>query len=212
MSQGKRIRLPRAALTRLRTADPGLGEVIGRVGRFNMYKELTQTHLEMLVRSIVYQQLSGKAAATIYGRFLELFGGEFPDASDVLAVHHTRIRKAGLSRAKRLAVRDLCQRVDTGRLELDGIERLDDEDAIARLSEVRGIGRWSAQMFLMFQLGRLDVWPEGDLGVRKGVMLLSRGKELPGKRQMVAAGDRYRPYRSVAAWYLWRLLDGDARL
>ncbi|MEM7152875.1 MAG: DNA-3-methyladenine glycosylase [Myxococcota bacterium] len=207
-ASGRAIRLPRGALAKLRKADEGLARVIDEVGRCRMRVGEADSHLESLARAIVYQQLSGKAAATIYGRFRALYSGDlFPSAQQIRRTHYTKLRKAGLSRQKQAALRDLCRHVVEGRLPLDDVEELDDEALIERLTAVRGIGRWSAQMFMMFQLGRLDQWPVDDLGVRKGVALLMGTEQLPGKREMEAWGERCRPYRSVASWYLWRSLD-----
>jgi 3-methyladenine DNA glycosylase/8-oxoguanine DNA glycosylase len=209
MSEGRAIRLPRGALAHLRRSDEGLARVIEQVGRCRMQVGHAETHLASLVRAIVYQQLSGKAAATIFGRFRALYPEErFPTADEIRRTHHTKLRKCGLSRQKQAALRDLCRHVVEERLPLHDVEEHDDEVLIERLTAVRGIGRWSAQMFLMFQLGRLDLWPVDDLGVRKGVaLLLGMDGELPGRKQMEAWGERCRPYRSVASWYLWRSLE-----
>jgi 3-methyladenine DNA glycosylase/8-oxoguanine DNA glycosylase len=208
MSEGRPIRLPRGTLPHLRRSDEGLARVIGQVGRCRMQVGHAETHLASLARSIVYQQLSGKAAATIFGRFRALYPEErFPTAEEIRRTHHTKLRKCGLSRQKQAALRDLCKHVAEGRLPLHDVEDHDDEVLIERLIAVRGIGRWSAQMFLMFQLGRLDQWPVDDLGVRKGVALLLGTDELPGRKEMEAWGERCRPYRTVASWYLWRSLE-----
>jgi 3-methyladenine DNA glycosylase/8-oxoguanine DNA glycosylase len=211
---GEKIRLPRGALVRLRAADPALGSVIDRIGRFAMLRGQADNDLEALARAIVYQQLSGKAAATIYGRFRALFDARrFPMPEEILTVHHTRLRKAGLSRQKQAALRDLCRHVADGRLPLgNAAAPLADEELIDRLIAVRGIGRWSAQMFLMFHLGRLDVWPEDDLGVRKAVAHLHALIAVPSRREMLAHGEAYRPYRTIASWYLWRSLDTDGQI
>lgn len=208
MSEGRRVRLPRGALARLRRSDEGLARVIDQVGPCRMQVGAAETHLASLVRAIVYQQLSGKAAGTIYGRFRALFDPDrFPAAAEIRRVHYTKLRGVGLSRQKQAALRDLCRHVVEGRLPLHDVDEHDDEALIERLTAVRGIGRWSAQMFLMFQLGRLDQWPVDDLGVRKGVALLLGQPALPGKAQMEAWGERCRPYRTVASWYLWRSLE-----
>lgn len=209
MSEGRAIRLPRGALPHLRRSDEGLARVMAQVGRCRMQVGYAETHLASLVRAIVYQQLSGKAAATIYGRFRALYPEErFPTAAEIRRTHHTKLRGCGLSRQKQAALRDLCKHVAEERLPLHDVDDHDDEVLIERLTAVRGIGRWSAQMFLMFQLGRLDQWPVDDLGVRKGVArLLGMDGELPGRKQMEAWGERCRPYRTVASWYLWRSLE-----
>lgn len=208
MSEGQVIRLPRGALAQLRRSDEGLARVIETVGRCRMQVGHAETHLASLVRAIVYQQLSGKAAATIYGRWRALYPEErFPVAAEIRRTHYTKLRKVGLSRQKQAALRDLCRHVVEERLPLHDVDEHDDEVLIERLTAVRGIGRWSAQMFLMFQLGRLDQWPADDLGVRKGVARLLDQDELPGRREMEAWGERCRPYRTVASWYLWRSLE-----
>lgn len=208
MNEGRPLKLPRGALPHLRRSDPGLARVIAQVGRCRMQVGHAESHLASLVRAIIYQQLSGKAAATIYGRFRALYPAErFPAAEEILRTHHARLRKAGISRQKQAALRDLCRHVAEERLPLHDVDDHDDEALIERLTAVRGIGRWSAQMFLMFQLGRLDLWPVDDLGVRKGVALILGRDDLPTRREMEAWGERCRPYRTVASWYLWRSLE-----
>ncbi len=159
-----------------------------------------------LVRSIMYQQLAGAAAATIHGRFLKLFSDGLSPAA-VLGLPEGAMRSAGVSGAKAAAIGDLALKVSDGTVPLHDVESKSDDELVARLVQVRGIGRWTAEMFLMFQLGRLDVWPVDDYGVRKGWALVHRLKELPTPRALEAEGDRFRPYRSVAAWYCWRAVD-----
>jgi DNA-3-methyladenine glycosylase II len=164
------------------------------------------TAFEALARSIVFQQLAGKAAATIHGRFRALVDGPLtPEA--VLALPDDALRGAGLSAAKAASIRDLAAKVAGGEVPLDRLGRLDDEAIIEELVRVRGIGRWTAEMFLIFQLRRLDVWPVDDLGVRNGFALLYRLPERPSPKELMELGDRFRPYRSVAAWYCWRVVD-----
>lgn len=164
------------------------------------------SHFAELARMICFQQLAGKAAATIHGRFVALFDGE-PTPDEVLAAPVDALRGAGLSANKAASVRDLAAKVVHGEVELDRVARLGDEELIAELVTVRGIGRWTAEMFLMFQLGRLDVWPVDDLGVRKGYARLFRLPAMPTPRELVPLGEPMRPYRSVAAWYCWRVAD-----
>jgi 3-methyladenine DNA glycosylase/8-oxoguanine DNA glycosylase len=160
------------------------------------------------VRSIVYQQLSGKAAATIFGRVRALFpAAHFPTAAEISARSDEELRACGLSQQKLSYLRDLTARAADGRLDFARIGELADEEVIAHLSAVRGIGRWSAEMFLMFHLGRRDVWPVDDLGIRKAVMVLHQLPAMPTPRELGPIGERYRPFRSVASWYLWRLLE-----
>jgi DNA-3-methyladenine glycosylase II len=159
-----------------------------------------------LVRSIMYQQLAGAAAATIHGRFLNLFAAGLSPAA-VLALPEGAMRSAGLSGSKAAAVADLALKVGDGTVPLDDVDSLSDDDLVARLVQVRGIGRWTAEMFLMFQLQRLDVWPVDDYGVRKGWSLAHRLKEPLTPRALEPEGDRFRPFRSIAAWYCWRAVD-----
>ncbi|TAN31437.1 DNA-3-methyladenine glycosylase 2 family protein [bacterium] len=159
-----------------------------------------------LVRSIMYQQLAGAAAATIHGRFLKLFGdGLSPTA--VLALPEGAMRSAGVSGSKAAAITDLARKVGDGTVPLDDVDSLADDELVARLVQVRGIGRWTAEMFLIFQLRRLDVWPVDDYGVRKGWALAHKLEDLLTPRLLEAEGDRFRPYRTVAAWYCWRAVD-----
>jgi DNA-3-methyladenine glycosylase II len=159
-----------------------------------------------LVRSIMYQQLAGAAASTIHGRFLKLFSGGLSPAA-VLALPEGAMRTAGVSGSKAAAIADLALKVTDGTVPLHDVESLSDDELVARLVLVRGIGRWTAEMFLMFQLGRLDVWPVDDYGVRKGWALAHKLKEPPAPRALEAEGDRFRPYRSIAALYCWRAVD-----
>ena len=164
------------------------------------------SHFHALAESIVYQQLAGKAAAAIFGRFRALFDGDLtPEA--VLKAKESALRGAGLSPNKMASIRDLAAKVADGALPLDNVARLRDEALIERLVAVRGIGRWTAEMFLMFQLRRMDVWPVDDYGVRKGYASAYGLKELPKPKELYALGEIYRPYRTAAAWYCWRAVD-----
>ena len=159
-----------------------------------------------LARAIVYQQLAGAAAEAIWTRVLEALGGDCT-ARRVLEAPNGVLRAAGLSAAKAASLRDLAEQDFSGALGLAGLGRLSDEAVSERLVQVRGIGPWTAHMFLLFTLHRLDVWPVGDLGVRKGYARAFDLDELPSPGELQAAGDRFRPYRSVAAWYCWRACD-----
>jgi DNA-3-methyladenine glycosylase II len=163
-------------------------------------------HFETLTRSIVYQQLAGAAASTIWMRVRALVEGTFT-AQAVMGLSDDALRGAGLSNNKLLSVRDLAAQVIDGRLRLSKVVKLQDEEIISQLVLVRGIGRWTAEMFLMSQLGRLDVWPVGDLGVRNGFARLFGLDELPDVKELELRGEAFRPYRSVAAWYCWRATD-----
>jgi len=165
-----------------------------------------RAHFEQLARAVAFQQLAGRAASTIWGRVRELVPGDFT-AEAVLALTHGQLRSAGLSTAKALSIADLAEHVVDGRLPLDRIARQPEEAIIEELTRVRGIGRWTAEMFLMFQLGKLNVWPVGDLGVRAGYRALYELDELPTVNELEQLGERFRPYRSVAAWYCWRAAD-----
>lgn len=200
-----------AALRALARRDPALGAAMRRLPGYPGFPDAARrrrTHFESLARAIVYQQLAGKAAATIHGRVCALTPGpRLPKPEELLALPEERLRGAGLSRNKLAALRDLAGRVADGRLCTRSLGRLPDEEVVGRLVEVRGIGEWTAQMFLMFQLGRLDVLPTGDLGVQEGLRRLDTLEERPGPRDLAARGEIWRPLRSVASWYLWRLAD-----
>jgi DNA-3-methyladenine glycosylase II len=164
------------------------------------------SHFHALAESIVYQQLAGKAAAAIFGRFRALFDGDLtPEA--VLKMSEKKLRGAGLSPNKMLSIQDLSRKIVDGTLPLESVARLKDEELIEKLVVVRGIGRWTAEMFLMFQLRRMDVWPVDDYGVRKGYANAYGLKELPKPKELMALGEIYRPYRTAAAWYCWRAVD-----
>ena len=195
-----------AASHALAAADPGMAEVVAAVGPPRLELRPSET-LAALARSIAYQQLSTKAAATIHGRFLDAFGDASgaPDAGRIHGADDEALRAVGLSRAKAAAVRDLAERSADGRLptraELLGMS---DAEATEALVAVRGVGVWTAQMVLIFNLGRPDVWPVADLGVQEGVRIIQRLDERPAAKAMPALGERYRPWRSLAAWYAWR--------
>jgi DNA-3-methyladenine glycosylase II len=164
------------------------------------------THFDALCRAIIYQQLSGKAAATIHGRVVALYGRP-PLPAELLATPDERLRAAGLSRQKLAYLRDLATHVDAGALPLDRVELMEDDAVLDALVAVKGIGRWTAQMFLMFRLGRPNVLPELDLGVQKGIQVAYRMRKRPTPVQVRRIGAPWAPHASVASWYLWRLLD-----
>ncbi len=200
----------RRAVRHLRTADPVMAGIIARVGPCRFGPITDHTHFHHLARAIVYQQLSTKAAATIFGRVLAQCGGSCLEPAAVLAQRESALRAAGLSRQKASYVRDLAAHVRDGALPLDRIEALDDADLIAALTAVKGIGTWSAQMFLMFRLGRPDVLPVLDLGIRKAVRLAYRMRAMPSARRVLKVGRPWSPHATVASWYLWRTLDAPA--
>jgi DNA-3-methyladenine glycosylase II len=165
-----------------------------------------RTHFAELARAICYQQLNGKAAATIHGRFAALTGG-VPTPETVLALSMEQLRSAGLSGSKAASITDLAEKVDAGLVELDRMNKLSDEVVVRELVLVRGIGEWTAHMFLMFQLGRLDVWPIGDYGVRAGYSKMYGLPEMLTPKQLEPEGERFRPYRSIVACWCWRATD-----
>lgn len=199
----------RAAINHLKKVDPKLARVIDLVGPFRWQPRAEGTHFGALMRAIVYQQLSGKAAATIFGRFLGLYGGREPTPQEVLATSDETLRGVGLSKQKSAYIRDLASQVAADQLPLGSVEALEDEALIEALTRVKGIGRWTAQMFLQFRLGRLDVFAELDLGLQKGLQHAYSLRAMPKPREAAKVAEQWAPYRSVAAWYLWRLLETD---
>jgi 3-methyladenine DNA glycosylase/8-oxoguanine DNA glycosylase len=193
----------------IRTADPKLAAMIDLHGPCRIDPDGLMSPFAALVRSIAYQQLTGKAASTIHGRVLTLYRPRrHPRPEDVLATADDRLRAAGLSRAKILAVKDLAAKTLDGTVPtLARLKRLDDEEIVERLSSVRGVGRWTVEMLLIFRLGRPDVLPATDYGVRKGFQRTFRTRGLPSPAQVLKRGERWRPYRSIASWYLWRSLE-----
>jgi DNA-3-methyladenine glycosylase II len=202
----------RAAISHLRAVDPVLGRIIDVVGPCRLEARRTGTHYDALVRSIVFQQLSGKAASTIHRRFTEIYPGKRPRAEHVLLTAEERLRAAGLSRQKIGYLRDLSARVADRSLPLAHLGRLSDDAIIEHLVQVKGIGRWTVQMFLMFRLGRPDVLPELDLGVQNAIQRAYGLKKRPTPKDVLRIGEKWRPYASIASWYLWRSLEnGDGQ-
>ena len=200
------------ALSHLRSADPRLAAVIDRVGECAFAPRAEGTHFGAVARAIVYQQLSGKAAGTIHRRFEELYGGRAPTAAELLATPDERLRGVGLSRQKTSYLKDLATRVAAGEVPIESLDAMSDDEVLEALVRVKGVGRWTAQMFLMFRLGRPDVLPDLDLGVQKGLQLAHGLKTLPRPRDVLRLGESWAPYRTIASWYLWRLLDnGDGQ-
>jgi len=197
----------RKAVSHLRRVDPVLATIIDRVGPCRLEARRTGTHYDALVRSIVFQQLSGKAAGTIHGRFQGLYGGRTPLPAELAATSDEHLRSIGLSRQKSAYLKDLGSRVALGELPIETLHELSDEEIISALTQVKGIGRWTAQMFLMFRLGRPDVLPDLDLGVQKGIQKAYRLRKLPTPERVKKIGAKWAPYRTVGSWYMWRLLD-----
>ncbi|MGE5175289.1 MAG: DNA-3-methyladenine glycosylase family protein [Hyphomicrobiales bacterium] len=202
------------AVRTLRAADPALGRLIERVGPCRFRVDPAQSPFHALAESITYQQLHGKAAEAIFARVRALYAPRrFPTPAELLATPDDALRAAGLSRAKLVAMKDLAAKTADGTVPgVARLRRLDDEEIIERLTTIRGVGRWTVEMFLMFRLGRPDVLPVTDFGVRKGYAVAFRRRELPAPKWLAARGARWRPYRSVAAWYLWRAADMGGKL
>ncbi len=204
--QARKKVTPAAAARILAGQDPFIARLLAETGP-PRFSRPTESHFATLVRAVVYQQLAGRAAAAIHGRLITAMGGDVQPES-LLALSDEDLRAVGLSKAKVASLRDLAAKVLDGTVVLSPprLARESDEEIIARLSTVRGIGRWTAEMFLLFQLRRLDVWPVGDLGVRRGYGLAWQ-VPTPTARELQPLGDPYRPYRSVLAWYCWRAAE-----
>jgi DNA-3-methyladenine glycosylase II len=191
------------AVAHLKRVDPILGDVIDRVGPYRIPRR--PERFQALVRAIIFQQLAGRAAQTIYDRFVKAVGGKrFPTPALVLAASDETLRAAGLSRGKMAYIRDLAGHVRDRTLNFHRFPGMDDDAIVTDLTRVRGIGRWTAEMFLMFNLHRPDVFPVDDLGVRNAVARLYAMSTPPPPKELREFGERWRPYRSVAAWYLWQ--------
>lgn len=195
------------AIRSLRKVDPVLANVIDTVGKCSLVPRIEGTHFDYVVRSIVYQQLSGKAAATIHGRFLALLDKKKPAPAQILKIAGPDLRKAGLSGQKAKYIRSVAEQTHSGQLAIEQMHELSDEEIIAALTQIKGVGVWTAQMFLIFRLGRPDVLPIGDLGIQKGVQLAYGLRKLPKPERVQKIGNKWAPYRTVGSWYMWRLLD-----
>jgi DNA-3-methyladenine glycosylase II len=203
----------RPSVRHLKRVDPVLARVIESVGPCRIQMRTDGTHYQALMRAIVFQQLSGKAASTILSRVNALFTDDLPTPDAVLATSDERLRAAGLSRQKIGYLRDLSSKVLSGELPLDSVDAMGDDDLIAHLVQVKGIGRWTAQMFLMFRLGRPDVLPELDLGIQNAIRRAYGKRKRPTPKQVKRIGAKWSPHSSVASWYLWRSLEnGDGQL
>jgi DNA-3-methyladenine glycosylase II len=190
--------------------DPVLGAAIKTIGACGMADRQRKDHLSALCGSIVSQQLSTKAAATIFGRLTALFPeNRIPDAAAIAAQSDEALRAVGLSGQKVGYLRDLSARIIDGRLQLEELEELPDEEVIERLTAVKGFGRWTAEMFLMFRLHRPDVLPAGDLGIVNAIQRLYRLRKKPDAKRVLKIGEAWKPYRSVASWYLWQTLRNE---
>lgn len=198
----------------LKESHPRMAELIARSRRYNITPAISIRPFDALAESIAYQQLSGKAAATIFGRVRALYPkSKWLDPEKLLATPDETLRAAGLSRAKTAALKDLAAKTIDGTVPSGrALIRMSDDEIITRLTAVRGIGRWTVEMLLLFDLGRPDVWPVDDYGVRKGFAKTFGRRKLPTPKQLMKFGEKWRPYRSVAAWYFWRALDESNKL
>src|SRR5271169_883444 len=209
------------ALEHLSRVDRKLARIIAKSGPFTLRPERTQSIFEALLESIIYQQLNGKVAATITGRVKALFPENthslrtrrglvagFPTPEQILAAKPELLRSAGLSQAKMLAIRDLAAKTLDGTVPtVKQAHRMSDDELVERLDSVRGVGRWTVEMLLLFRLGRPDVLAVDDYGIRKGFAKMHKLAELPKPKELLAYGERWRPYRSVASWYMWRAAE-----
>jgi DNA-3-methyladenine glycosylase II len=203
---------PEEAVRHLRAADQVLADLMERAGPFALKIRKLHDPFQALARNIVYQQLHGKAAAAIHARVLALAGGDTLRPEALLSTPDEELRGAGLSAAKLAALRDLASKTLDGTVPtLARLRRMPDEEIVGRLTQVRGVGRWTVEMLLMFRLGRPDVLPVGDFAVRKGFALAYGLGESPKPRQLEEYGERWRPYRSVASWYMWRAVELPAQ-
>src|SRR5512147_1266633 len=198
-----------SAARHLARVDPAMGRLIRKVGPFTLAPNSRRSPFESLARAIVYQQLHGRAAESILRRFIALFPGRrFPKPEELLAMKSEAIRKAGLSRSKIAALQDLAAKALDGTVPTNRVIRsLDDEAIVERLIAVRGIGRWTVEMLLIFQLGRPDVLPIHDFGVRNGFRIAYGRRTMPTPKEVLHYGERWKPYRTAASWYLWRAVD-----
>jgi len=184
--------------------DPNLTRIIERIGDYQIKKR--NNHFAVLVESIISQQLASAAAEAIFARFKKLYP-KFPTVTQILNTKNAKLRSAGLSGMKIEYLKDLAQKIEDGKLKMKSLSKMTDDQIIEHLTQVKGIGRWTAEMFLIFSLGRLDVLPTGDLGLRKGVQMAFSMSELPKPKEVEKIGARWKPYRSIATWYLWKSLQ-----
>lgn len=198
-----------AAINQFQTCDPVIAAIIGRVGEYRM--DYREPEFATLVRSIVFQQLSGKSARPIFARLEQACGGTITPAA-ILKLHTAKLRKAGLSKQKSSYIRDLAKRTAAGEIDFAGLDSMSDAEVVEALTKVKGIGEWTAHMFLIFALRRPNILPVGDYGVRSAIQRAYRKRKLPTPKQVeqIARKNGWHPYCSVAAWYLWRSLDNGA--
>ncbi len=185
--------------------DPKLARIIKVVGEYQI--TTTSNYFESLIEAIITQQLAGSAAKAISKRFRGLYGKKFPKPADVLKTSDSKLRKTGLSGMKVKYIKDLSKNIESKKLKLRSLSKLSDDEIVEQLTQVKGIGRWTAEMFLIFSLERMDVLPVGDLGLKKGVQLLNSSTKLPTPDEIEELAEKWRPYRTVATWYLWKSLQ-----
>ena len=185
--------------------DPKFAKIIMQVGDYNV--KITKNRYQSLVESIISQQLSGSAANSIIKKFRKLYKSKFPKPRDVIKTSDSKLRTTGLSKMKIVYIKELSKKIESKELNMRKISTQDDEQVIEVLTDVKGIGRWTAEMFLIFSLGRLDILPVGDLGLKKGIQSMYSLKELPEKEQIEQLAESWKPYRTVATWYLWKSLQ-----
>jgi DNA-3-methyladenine glycosylase II len=189
----------------LKKNDPILARIITKARPIKF--ELDHDHYEAIVGSIIFQQLAGAAARAILNRFKDLYGGHLPSPREYLSTEESKLRSSGLSPQKISYIKDLAERLESGRLNLTRLEDLSDEDAMNELDDVRGIGRWTAEMFLLFKLGRTDVLPVDDLGLRKAAKQAYRLRKLPTRERFEQLAEKWHPYSSISTLYLWRSME-----
>lgn len=185
--------------------DPEFLPIIEKVGSYRI--KLTRNHYQSLVEAIITQQLAGSAARAISGRFQSLYSKRFPKPIDVIKTPIPKLRKTGLSKMKITYIKELSKQIESRKIRLNSMKKLSDEEVISNLTQVKGIGRWTAEMFLIFSLGRQDVLPVGDLGLKKAIQALYSMNDLPSEDAITQLAERWRPYRTVATWYLWKSLQ-----
>ena len=182
--------------------DPKLRKIIANVGDFQI--RTLKNHYEALIDSVITQQISDAAGMSIAQRFRDIFGNAYPLPEDVLAKRDSVLLSSGITRAKLDCIKDISKRVSTGEIKFQKFFRMDDEEIISELVEIKGIGRWTAEMFLIFGLGRLDILPLGDLGLKRGIQKMYSLSELPTNENILKISAKWRPYRTVATWYIWK--------
>lgn len=184
--------------------DPKFAKIILQVGEYNV--KITKNRYRSLVEAIIAQQLSGSAAESILNRFRKLYKSNFPKPIEVLQTADTKLRKVGLSKMKVIYIKELSKKIESRHLNMRNFSSMEDEQIIEHLTNVKGIGRWTAEMFLIFSMGRWDILPVGDLGLKKGIQLMFSLNELPTEEKIRKVADSWRPYRTVATWYIWKSL------